>query len=91
MGIHSIFDPFRADFSPMTSEPHLFVRTIEQVVTVSLRKYFMSNRQFEPSPNEIQQHFVANHPFVYFVIDKETDVTLMTGTIVNPAQHSRTT
>ncbi|KAF6206339.1 hypothetical protein GE061_017571 [Apolygus lucorum] len=89
LGIHSVFDPFRADLSPMTSEPHLFVRTIEQVVTVSLRKYYASNRWFEAAPSEVQQHFVANHPFVYFVLDKETDVTLMAGTIVNPVAHNQ--
>nr|XP_014276409.1 mucin-5AC-like [Halyomorpha halys] len=89
LGILSVFDPSTADLSAMSPEKGIFVRTIEQVVTVSLRKYFANYRWFEAKPNEVEQHFIANHPFAYFVLDKETQVTLMTGTIVNPTAYNQ--
>ncbi|KAL1140889.1 hypothetical protein AAG570_000817 [Ranatra chinensis] len=84
LGVRRIFDPYRADLSEMATEPHVFVRTIEQVVTVSLRKYYHNHRWFDARPHEIRNHFIADHPFAYFVLDKETGVALMAGTIVNP-------
>ncbi|XP_024084653.1 serpin-Z1C-like isoform X2 [Cimex lectularius] len=89
LGIRSLFDPFKSDLSNMSPEPHLFVRTIEQVVTVSLRKYYANHRWFDATPSDVQQHFIANHPFAYLVMDKETDVVLMVGTIVNPIAHKQ--
>ncbi|XP_073971873.1 uncharacterized protein isoform X2 [Rhodnius prolixus] len=89
LGIVSLFDPFKADLSAMSPEPNLYVRTIEQVVTVSVRKYYTSQRWYDTAPTEIEQHFIANHPFAYFVIDKETEVVLMAGTIVNPLAHNQ--
>jgi len=39
MGIWDLFDPRRADLSGMTSTPNLYVRNIEQAVTVVVKSY----------------------------------------------------
>lgn len=44
MGLEEVFDPTRSDLSGMADEPHLHVRSIEQLVTVSLRKYHYASR-----------------------------------------------
>lgn len=44
LGVVKVFDPLQADLSAMSPEPQLYVRTIEQVVTVSVRKYFANHR-----------------------------------------------
>ncbi|CAH1401876.1 unnamed protein product [Nezara viridula] len=89
LGILSVFNPSTADLSAMSSEKGIFVRTIEQVVTVSLRRYMANQRVLDVQPDEVEHQFIANHPFAYFVIDKETDVVLMTGTIVNPIAYNQ--
>ncbi|KAK9496997.1 hypothetical protein O3M35_012794 [Rhynocoris fuscipes] len=89
LGIVRLFDPFQADLSVMSPEKNLFVRTVEQVVTVSLRKYHSYYRWIENIPSEIDHLFIANHPFAYFVVDRQTEVVLMAGTIVNPIAHKQ--
>jgi len=39
LGIWDVFDPRRADLSGMSDDPELYVRNIEQSVTVVIRNY----------------------------------------------------
>ena len=39
LGIWDVFDPRRADLSGMSEDPELYVRNIEQSVTVVIRNY----------------------------------------------------
>lgn len=43
---------------------------------------------FEASQDQVEQHFLATHPFAYFVIDVETKVALIAGTLVDPLQRN---
>lgn len=43
-------------------------------------KFFVAGNLHQTEP----VYFKADHPFLYFVIDSELDVTLMAGKVVNP-------
>ncbi|XP_075236520.1 uncharacterized protein LOC142333383 [Lycorma delicatula] len=93
LGIKDIFDSHRADLSEMSKDPNLFVRSIEQVVTISVRENYNNNNQhrwYDATESQIQQQFVATRPFVFFVIDSETKVSLVAGTMVDPSLSSNT-
>lgn len=40
---------------------------------------------YDATESQIQQQFLATHPFVFFVIDTETKVALVAGTMVDPS------
>ncbi|XP_066258656.1 uncharacterized protein Spn85F [Euwallacea similis] len=85
LGIHQIFEPRQADFSPMTNSTDIFVTNIEQAVTVTIRNYLDPSAQ---RYKNYQQYppitFKADHPFLYFVVDSELHVALMVGKVINP-------
>ena len=37
MGINDIFEPSRADFTPMTDEPGIYAKHVEQSITLNIR------------------------------------------------------
>lgn len=39
MGINDIFQPNRADFTPMTDEPGVYAKHIEQSITLNIRTH----------------------------------------------------
>lgn len=39
MGIHDIFEPNKADFSPMTDEFGIYARHVEQSITIKIRTH----------------------------------------------------
>lgn len=39
MGIHDIFEPNKADFSPMSDEFGIYARHIEQSITINIRTH----------------------------------------------------
>lgn len=40
LGIRNIFDAYLANLCEMSSEPNLYVRSVEQVITISVQKYY---------------------------------------------------
>ncbi|CAH2990266.1 unnamed protein product [Chilo suppressalis] len=85
LGIRDVFEPRQADFTPMTRQPGVYVRSIEQAVSVAIRKYrpddikknrYVTNRQ--------PVSFTATYPFLYFVMDASIHVALMAGKMVDP-------
>ncbi|XP_022192494.2 serine-rich adhesin for platelets [Nilaparvata lugens] len=85
LGIRDIFDQQRADLSEMSPDPNLFVRSVEQVITISVRKYYNTHyRWIDASPSQVQHQVLAMHPFIFFVVDTETKVALVSGTMVDP-------
>ncbi|XP_074031152.1 serpin 85F isoform X1 [Leptinotarsa decemlineata] len=86
LGIKRVFEPRQSDFSPMTDQQGIYVRNIEQAITVNIRNYVDPNtlgsnrRQEDEEPIE----FKAEHPFLYFVMDSELHIVLMEGKVVNP-------
>ncbi|KAL0895456.1 hypothetical protein ABMA27_011576 [Loxostege sticticalis] len=85
LGIRDVFEPRQHDFTPMTRQPGVYVRSIEQAVSVAIRKYrpdelkknrYVTNRQ--------PVTFTATYPFLYFVMDASIHVSLMAGKMVDP-------
>ncbi|XP_046976397.1 uncharacterized protein LOC124542498 [Vanessa cardui] len=83
LGIHDVFEPRQHDFTPMTPQAGVYVRSIEQAVSVAIRKYQpdVKNR-YVASRNPVL--FSATHPFLYFVMDSSIHVALMAGKMVDP-------
>ncbi|EZA54909.1 Glutamate receptor delta-2 subunit [Ooceraea biroi] len=87
LGILDVFDPNTADLSPMTSDLGVYARDIQQSIGINIRNYMKPDRthsrnglfeRAEPVP------FTALHPFLYFIIDTETSVSLIAGRIDDP-------
>ncbi|KAG4065065.1 hypothetical protein HA402_007462 [Bradysia odoriphaga] len=84
MGIHDIFEPNKADFSPMTDEFGIYARHIEQSITINIRTH--ANNQLR---RYAQQFFdpikvPVNRPFVFAIVDNEMDLAIMVGRVLNP-------
>nr|CAD7262705.1 unnamed protein product [Timema shepardi] len=86
MGIWDVFDPRRANLSGMSLDPDLYVRNIEQSITVVIRNYvkILDIQTRTMAARTITERFIATHPFLYFVVDAETKVSLMAGKMVDP-------
>ncbi|XP_060517752.1 uncharacterized protein LOC132696759 [Cylas formicarius] len=85
LGIRKVFEPRQADFSPMTNRSDIYVTNIEQAVTVTIRNYMdPSSESYKNLDKYDPVYFIADHPFLYFVLDSELHVTLMAGKVVNP-------
>ncbi|XP_026849315.1 uncharacterized protein LOC6598619 [Drosophila persimilis] len=84
MGICDVFEPNRADFRPMTDEKGVYVRHIEQSIDVNIRTHPINQlkRNYGAQTKPIQ--ISVNHPFLFFIIDRELDVAVMSGRILNP-------
>ncbi|XP_011184913.1 uncharacterized protein LOC105213644 [Zeugodacus cucurbitae] len=84
MGVCDIFEPNRADFRPMTDEKAIYVKHIEQSINVNIRTHPINQlkRNYGPQTSPIQ--ISVNHPFLFFVIDRDLDVAVMAGRILNP-------
>jgi len=87
LGIRQIFEPRHADFSRMTDDKDIYVTNIEQAVTVTIRNYvdpatLQNNNQHFRRRGPVQ--FLADHPFLYFVMDSQIHVALMAGKVINP-------
>ncbi|XP_030376388.1 uncharacterized protein LOC115625479 [Scaptodrosophila lebanonensis] len=85
MGICDIFEPSRADFRPMTGErEQIYVRHIEQAINVSIRTRPINQlkRNYGAQTKPIQ--ISVNHPFLFFIVDRDLDVAVMAGRILNP-------
>ncbi|KAJ4437326.1 hypothetical protein ANN_17464 [Periplaneta americana] len=86
LGIWDVFDPRRSDLSGMSNDPDLYVRNIEQAVTVVIRNYvkILDIQTRTMAARATIERFVVTHPFLYFVLDTDTHVALMAGKIVDP-------
>ncbi|KAH8337385.1 hypothetical protein KR059_008634 [Drosophila kikkawai] len=79
-----VFEPNRADFRPMTDEKGVYVRHIEQSIDVTIRTHPINQlkRNYGAQTKPIQ--ISVNHPFLFFIIDRDLDVAVMSGRILNP-------
>ncbi|XP_017111258.1 uncharacterized protein LOC108135149 [Drosophila elegans] len=84
MGICDVFEPNRADFRPMTDEKGVYVRHIEQSIDVTIRTHPINQlkRNYGAQTKPIQ--ISVNHPFLFFIVDRDLDVAVMSGRILNP-------
>ncbi|XP_051164579.1 uncharacterized protein LOC127283630 isoform X2 [Leptopilina boulardi] len=87
LGIRDVFEPRAADLSPMTPDIGVYARDVQQSIGVNIRNYMEPDRT--SSRNGLLERagpvsFVAEHPFLYFIIDTETTATLIAGRIDDP-------
>ncbi|XP_059476331.1 uncharacterized protein LOC132197214 isoform X3 [Neocloeon triangulifer] len=83
IGIHDIFDPRNAKLDKMSVDPGLFVRHLEQVIDMNFGKVTSLHTRVitARSTSEVLD---ATRPFVYFVIDRLTQVALLAGIVEDP-------
>lgn len=63
MGINDIFEPNRADFTPMTDEPGIYAKHIEQQIKLNirtrandqLRRTYLQNNLITINENKIEK------------------------------------
>ncbi|XP_071453467.1 serpin B8-like [Hetaerina americana] len=93
-GIKKAFDPETADFSQASSERELYLKSLTQ------SSYFTSSFSSIKSvaeglpklgPKELRRkrninRLSANHPFLFFVIFRETGLILLAGKVESPTQ-----
>ncbi|XP_017857380.1 PREDICTED: uncharacterized protein LOC108610058 [Drosophila arizonae] len=84
MGICDIFEPNRADFRPMTEEKGVYVRHIEQSIDVNIRTHPINQLKRNTGAQTKPIQISVNHPFLFFIIDRDLDVAVMSGRILNP-------
>ncbi|CAG4963825.1 unnamed protein product [Parnassius apollo] len=85
LGIRDVFEPRQQDFTPMTYQPGVYVRSIEQAVSVAIRKYQPDDaKKNRYVMNRHRVYFSATYPFLYFVMDANIHVALMAGKMVDP-------
>ncbi|XP_062121913.1 uncharacterized protein LOC133835817 isoform X2 [Drosophila sulfurigaster albostrigata] len=84
MGICDIFEPNRADFRPMTDEKGIYVRHIEQSIDVNIRTHPINQLKRNTGAQTKPIQISVNHPFLFFIIDRDLDVAVMSGRILNP-------
>ncbi|KAM3958252.1 serine protease inhibitor 34 [Aphomia sociella] len=85
LGIRDVFEPRQRDFTPMTHQAGVYVRSIEQAVSVAIRKYRPDDQKKNRYVTNHQPvRFSATYPFLYFVMDSSIHVALMAGKMVDP-------
>ncbi|XP_059049182.1 mucin-2 isoform X2 [Achroia grisella] len=85
LGIRDVFEPRQRDFNPMTNQAGVYVRSIEQAVSVAIRKYQPDDQKKNRYVSNHQPvRFSATYPFLYFVMDASIHVALMAGKMVDP-------
>ncbi|XP_012227967.2 uncharacterized protein Spn85F isoform X2 [Linepithema humile] len=87
LGILDVFEPRAADLSPMTSDLGVYARDVQQSIGVNIRNYMKPDRTH--SRNGLFERagpvpFTALHPFLYFIVDTETSVSLIAGRVNDP-------
>ncbi|XP_065340920.1 proline-rich protein 12 isoform X2 [Cloeon dipterum] len=83
IGIHDIFDPRNAKLDKMSVDPGLFVRHLEQVIDMNFGKVKSVNTRVITARSTTEV-FDAMRPFVYFVIDRPSQVALLAGKVEDP-------
>uniref|UniRef100_A0A1A9V0R5 Serpin domain-containing protein n=1 Tax=Glossina austeni TaxID=7395 RepID=A0A1A9V0R5_GLOAU len=84
MGIGDIFEPNRADFRPMTDEKSTYVRHIEQSIDIDIRTHPINPLRRTNGAQTQPIQISVNHPFMFFIVDRDLDVAVISGRILNP-------
>ncbi|KAL9891062.1 serpin 85F isoform 1-T2 [Glossina fuscipes fuscipes] len=84
MGIGDIFEPNRADFRPMTDEKSIYVRHIEQSINIHIHTHPINQLRRTNGAQTQPIQISVNHPFMFFIVDRDLDVAVMAGRILNP-------
>ncbi|XP_058454644.1 uncharacterized protein LOC131432415 [Malaya genurostris] len=84
MGINDIFEPTRADFTPMTEDPLVYAKHIQQSININIRTQSLQQLKRFTSLYKNPIELAINYPFLFCILDKEMDLALITGRILNP-------
>ncbi|XP_075147023.1 serpin 85F [Haematobia irritans] len=84
LGVYDIFEPNRADFRPMTEESGTYVKHIEQSINIHIRTHPINQIRRNAGAQAQPKQISVNHPFMFFVIDRDLDVAVMSGRVLNP-------
>ncbi|XP_055544709.1 uncharacterized protein LOC129729870 [Wyeomyia smithii] len=84
MGINDIFEPTRADFTPMTEDTLIYAKHIEQSININIRTQSLQQLKRFTSLYKNPIELAINYPFLFCIMDKEMDLALITGRILNP-------
>jgi serine protease inhibitor len=86
MGINDVFDTY-ANLSKISTSSEIFLSRLihkakievneEGTLAVAVTAGLISNKASPP-------RFLANRPFMYFIVDKMTNLVLFCGTVKNP-------
>ncbi|XP_017891465.1 uncharacterized protein LOC108631811 isoform X2 [Ceratina calcarata] len=87
LGIVDVFEPRAADLSPMSPDLGVYARDVQQSIGVNIRNYMKPDRTH--SRNGLFERagpvpFTVVQPFLYFIVDAETSVTLIAGRVNDP-------
>lgn len=95
MGINQAFD-VSADFSKMSTEGDLFISDVVHKAFIEIDEsgteaaaataVVMSLESTSVTPAPIPKQFIADHPFVFFIVDNETEAILFMGRIMDPTK-----
>ena len=89
LGVASIFDSRAANFSEISNEPNLFVSKVAHKAIVKVNEEgseaaAVTAATFTAySYNELE-NFIADRPFLFFIIDVDNTLPLFAGRIVDP-------
>ena len=88
LGLKRMFSSDKANFSGMTGE---FIKKNEELyVSYAVQKAFIevdeAGTKIKPgqSGNKDEEKFIADHPFIFYIRDKESRMLLFQGRVVNP-------
>lgn len=90
LGMKTPFVRDQADFSKIRAEKDLFVSAVKHKAVIKVDEEgseAAGATSVEMSVTSIPQYFevIANKPFVFFIVDQETDTILFAGLVEDPA------
>jgi len=99
MGAKRMFSPAKADLTGMSARKPLFISTALHRAGVKVDEkgteawaatgfFAAMGAEWEPPPTKV---FRADHPFLFFIMDKTNGVILFMGRVMNPETPDRTT
>ncbi|CRL03527.1 CLUMA_CG016153, isoform A [Clunio marinus] len=84
MGVNDIFEPTKANFSRLADDITLYVKNVEQMININIRT--QTTQQLKKT-STLYKHPIevpVNIPFIYCVLDRELDLAIIMGRVLNP-------
>ncbi|XP_053594782.1 ionotropic receptor 93a isoform X3 [Microplitis demolitor] len=90
LGVQDAFEPRAADLSLMSPDLGIYARDVQQSIGVNIRNFAESEVNATKSTGNNNPStrdpipFVVDRPFIFFIIDTETSVSLIAGRVNDP-------
>jgi len=90
MNLRKMFDSSQAQFDALASDPELFVSNLIQKADIEVTEdgtvaSAVSEAEFES--RMLPPQFVVNKPFVFMIVDRDTEIPLFTGAYSTPTEN----